>query len=157
NGDNNFSGAGWIWKKNSGGWSQQGSKLVGSGAAGPAHQGISVAISSDGTTAIIGGPFDNASVGAAWIWVNSNGVWTQQGQKLVGSDGISPSLQGYSVALSADGNTALVGGWYDNSAEGAAWIWTRSGGVWTQQGSKLVSSGSLNNAAAGVSVALSAD
>src|SRR5271168_563971 len=29
------------------------------------------------------------------------------------------------------------GGWADNSGTGAAWVYIRSGGVWTQQGSKL--------------------
>jgi IstB-like ATP binding protein len=42
-------------------------------------------------------------------------------------------------ALSADGNAAIVGGAFDNpdpsgSAIGAAWVFTRSNGVWTQQG-----------------------
>jgi len=32
-------------------------------------------------------------------------------------------------------------GWTDNSGVGATWIFTRSGGVWTQQGSKLVGTG----------------
>jgi hypothetical protein len=38
-------------------------------------------------------------------------------------------LSGWSVALSADGNTAIVGGFQDNSDTGAAWMFTRSGGV----------------------------
>ena len=51
--------------------------------------------------------------------------FTQQGPKLVGSDAInSPfgSFQGTSVALSADGNTAIVGGEFDNDETGAAWV-----------------------------------
>ncbi len=48
---------------------------------------------------------------------------------------------GFAVALSAVGDTAMVGGWGDNSNVGAVWVFTRSGGVWTQQGSKLVSPG----------------
>src|SRR5271169_4750238 len=72
--------------------------------------------------------------------------FTQQGPKLVGSDNISPSWQGLSAALSADGNTAIVGGPgngndSNGSDVGAAWVFTRSGGVWTQQGNKLVGSG----------------
>jgi hypothetical protein len=35
-------------------------------------------------------------------------------------------MQGSSVALSADGNTAIVGGFYDNTGAGAAWVFTRS-------------------------------
>jgi len=66
---------------------QQGHKLVGSGVAvGPSEQGNSVAVSADGNTAIVGGPYDgvgNSSVGAAWVFTRSNGVWTQQGSKLV--------------------------------------------------------------------------
>ena len=45
---------------------------------------------------------------------------------------LSPSgEQGYSVAIAADGNTAIVG-----SFGGEAWVYTRSGGVWSQQGNK---------------------
>ena len=64
-----------------------------------------------------------------------------------------PPLQGWNVALSADGNTALAGGYVDGGGLGAVWIWTRSAGVWTQQGSKLVGGILLQ----GYSVALSAD
>jgi hypothetical protein len=36
------------------------------------------------------------------------------------------------VALSFDGNTAIVGG-LDDANVGAAWVYTRTAGVWTQQ------------------------
>lgn len=122
-------------------------KLVGTGAVGAANQGTSVAVSGDGNTIIVGGPFDNSNAGAAWIFTLSGGVWTQQGTKLVGSGAVGAAEQGISVALSNDGNTAIVGGPFDNSSTGAAWVYTRSGGVWTQQ-AKLVGGG-------GTSVALS--
>ena len=55
------------------------------------------------------------------------------------------------MALSADGNTALIGGPGDNSARvGAAWVFTRSGGVWTQQGAKLVGTGAIGHARSGL-------
>jgi hypothetical protein len=55
-----------IW---SGGvWTQQGSKLVGTGAVGNAYQGRSVSLSADGSTAIVGGSDDNDSAGAAWVF-----------------------------------------------------------------------------------------
>ena len=45
------------------------------------------------------------------------------------------------MALSADGNTALIGGFGDGgSVKGAAWVFTRSGTTWTQQGAKLTGS-----------------
>jgi hypothetical protein len=133
--------------RSNGVWTQQGGKLVGTGALGPASQGTSVALSADGNTTIVGGYNDNSGIGAAWIFTRSNGVWTQQGTKLVGSGAVGGATsQGWSVALSADGNTALVGGNGDNSGIGATWVYTRSNGVWTQQGSKLVGSGAVGQA-----------
>jgi hypothetical protein len=138
-------------------FSQQGNKLMGTGATGSASQGSAVAISSDGNTAIVGGCYDNASVGAVWAFTRSGGVWSQQGSKLVGTDAVGGSMQGISVAISGDGNTAIVGGMSDNSNTGAAWVFTRSGGVWAQQGGKLVASDAVGAAQQGISVAISAD
>jgi hypothetical protein len=159
--DNSLAGAAWVFTRDGNGvWTQQGPKLFGTGAAGNARQGASVALSSDGNTALIGGPNDNNSGGgAAWVFVrDGNGVWTQQGDKLTGNDVVGPAQQGGSVALSADGNTALVGGNLDNGITGAAWVYIRDGnGVWTQQGGKLVGTGAAGSARQGSSVALSSD
>jgi hypothetical protein len=138
-------------------WSQQGNKLVGTGAAGNVLQVGSVALSADGNTAIVGGPADGLDLdvkryawfrGAAWVYTRRNGVWTQQGSKLVGAD-VGASQQGRSVALAADGNTAIVGG----HGTGAAWVYTCSNGVWTQQGGNLIDVGASSQ---DWSVALSA-
>jgi hypothetical protein len=141
--DSSNTGAAWVF------FSNPAAKLVGTGAVGAAQQGTSVAMSGDGSTVIVGGPYDNSNAGAAWIFTVSGGVWSQQGAKLVGSGAVGAAFQGYSVALSNDGNTAIVGGPLDNSNAGAAWVFIRSGGVWTQQ-AKLVGGG-------GTSVALSSD
>jgi hypothetical protein len=140
-------------------FSQQGPKLVGTGAIGVPGQGYSVAVSADGNTVIVGGSSDNSNTGAAWVFTRSSSVWTQQA-KLVGTGAVGNAYQGNSVALSADGNTAIVGGPGDNSNTGAAWVFARSGGVWTQQGAKLVGSGYVivyGAASQGFSVSLSAD
>ncbi|HRI26805.1 MAG TPA: IPT/TIG domain-containing protein, partial [Chitinophagales bacterium] len=155
--DNISQGAAWVYTRSGGVWTQQGSKLVGTGGSSDAQQGRSVALSADGNTAMVGGDIDNSQQGAAWVFTRSGGVWTQQGNKLVGTNAVGAARQGYSVALSADGNTAIVGGFTDNSLQGAAWVFTRSGGVWTQQGNKLVGTGALGTASQGISVALSAD
>ena len=156
--DNNFAGAAWIWTRAGGVWTQQGAKLVGSGAVGGGEQqGSSVALSADGNTAIVGGPADDNFIGAAWIWTRAGGVWTQQGSKLVGSGAVGDAVQGQAVALSADGNTALVGGYNDDSGAGAVWVWTRSAALWTQQGAKLVAAGATGPAEQGTSVAIAAD
>lgn len=91
------------------------------------------------------------------MWTRSAGVWTQQGPKLVSSGSIGVGLQGWSVSISANGNTAIIGANDDNSGAGAAWVWTRSGGIWTQKGTKLVGLGALGNAFLGRSVFVSAD
>ena len=44
-------------------WSQQGAKLTGSGETGNGHFGVSVALSADGNTALIGGSDDNGGKG----------------------------------------------------------------------------------------------
>jgi uncharacterized protein (TIGR03437 family) len=155
--DNGNVGAAFVFIRTTGTWVQQGNKLIGTGATGAAGQGFSVALSSDGNTAIIGGNTDNANAGAAWVFTRSNGVWTQQGGKLVGSGAAGAAAQGYSIALSGDGNTVLVGGNTDNGATGAAWVFTNAGGVWTQQGSKLVGTGAVTPSNQGNSVALSGD
>src|SRR5436190_7418288 len=105
---------------------QQGPKLVATDSAGSAQQGASVGLSADGSTAIVGGPTDNDK-GASFIFTRADGSWRQQGAKLVGTGGASPvTYQGAAVGISADGNTAIVGGHYDGTGVGAAWIFTRS-------------------------------
>ena len=76
---------------------------------------------------MVGGPYDNSRTGAAWVFKLSSDTWSQQGNKLVGNGSDGKAAQGASVALSADGNTAIVGGPHDNSKGGAAWVFTRSG------------------------------
>ena len=156
-GDDSAAGATWVFIRSGGTWTQQGPKLIGRGASTPTGQGISVALSADGNSALVGGYGDNLGVGAAWVFTRSGGTWTQQGSKLVGAGHAGKSLQGRSVALSADGNTVLVGGFGDNSLAGAAWVFTRSGDNWTQQGAKLVGAGAVGGTQQGRSVALSAD
>src|SRR5689334_15984690 len=94
-----------------------------------------VAISSDGTTAVVGGAGDGGGVGATFVFVRSGGGWVQQ-DKLIGAH-TGNSSQGTSVAISADGNTAVVGGPGDNGNIGAVWVFKRTGGVW-DGGTKIV-------------------
>ncbi len=139
---------------------QQGGKLVGTGSMASPQQGAAVAISANGNTAIMGGLVDNNYTGAAWIFARVNGMWVQQGNKLVGTGAIGNAEQGTSVAISADGNTAIIGGPTDDRhtyGAGAAWVFTRSNGIWVQQGNKLVGTDTIGDAGLGSSVAISAD
>jgi hypothetical protein len=128
--DNGVAGGVLVFVSSAGVWSQQ-DKLLGSGAVGNSQQGWAVALSADGNTALVGGPADSQSVGAVWVFTRSGSAWTQQGGKLTASDAIGQAHQGMSVGLSADGNTAILGGQGDDRDTGAAWVFTRSGGVWS--------------------------
>src|ERR1043165_6509202 len=103
-------------------FAQQGSKLVGNNpipAGAAVAQGTAVSLSADGNTAVIGAPFDNGDIGAAWVFTRSGGVWTQT-QKLTPSDPIGYPRFGTSVAISADGGTIIAGGPQDYSVPGAS-------------------------------------
>jgi hypothetical protein len=151
-------GAAWAYTRSGDSWTQQGPKMVGSGATGESWAGLSVAISADGNTAIVGGPWDARGQGAAWVFTRTGGVWSQQGPKLQGTSSAAPQpVRGLSVAISADGNTAVLGGFGDGQGTSAAWVFTRSGGAWTQQGPPLSGSDAVSSSFVGSAVAISAD
>ena len=120
--------------------------------------GRSVAVSGDtvvvgapnersGATGVNGNQADNSASasGAAYVFVRSNGVWSQQAYLKASNTGVDDRFGG-SVAISGD--TVLVGAYLErsnatgvngnqanNSAldSGAAYVFIRSGGVWSQQ------------------------
>ena len=118
--DDSFTGAIWIFIRSGTTWTQQGNKIVGTGAVGNAEQGISVSLSADGNTLAISSVNDDGGIGAIWVFTRSKTIWTQQGNKLVGTG--ASGGQGDSVDLSADGNTLAIGGVGDDSGLGATWI-----------------------------------
>jgi hypothetical protein len=153
----NRRGAAWVFTRSGGVWTQQG-MITPSNVGAIGSFGLSVALSANGSTALIGAPENNGfGFGTAWVFTRSGATWTQQGEEL------NPSLEsiegrfGSSVALSADGGTALVGGISSNNLKGAAWVFARSGGTWTQQGEPLNPSNAGTVHFAGPEVALSAD
>ena len=156
-GDNTDQGACWIFTRSGSTWTQQGSKLVGTGNTGAAYQGQAVALSSDGNTLAMGGSGDNTNQGACWIFTRSGSTWSQYGSKLIGTGNTGTAQQGSAVALSSDGNTLAMGGPSDNTNQGACWIFTRSDSTWSQYGSKLIGTGNTGAAHQGTSVSLSSD
>jgi hypothetical protein len=156
-GDSGYTGAAWLFQRSGSVWTQQGSKLAGGQEAGAGHFGRSVALSSDGETALIGGRRDANGLGAAWVFTRTGTSWAQQGPKLIGDGEEGEGEFGDSVALSADGNTALVGGPMNDGRRGGAWMFARSGGSWTQAGGLLEDIHETGKGWFGYSVALSAD
>ncbi len=144
-------------------WHQT-AEFVGEGEGGrrTAEFGYSVALSGDGATALIGGPSDGPTYGeaegAAWVFTSSGGKWTQQGPKLTGGEEVgSQGYFGEAVSLSSDGDTGLIGGAGDDGNDGAAWVFTRSGESWSQQGPKLTASGETEGGWFGAALTLSGD
>ena len=137
-GQNSLTGAAYIYLRDANGnWSQQ-QKLTAQDAAPNDSFGCWMALSGDGTTAIIGAYTKNQSIGAAYIFARDvNGNWSQQ-QKLTASDGVAGDSFGGWVAIARDGNTVLVSASHKNNLAGAAYVFTRTNSVWNQQ-QKLVS------------------
>ena len=125
----------------------QQAELAESGVPGD-YFGDSVAIS--GSTAVVGAD-GNSRTGAAYVFTGSGGSWTQVA-KLTASGAAAGDRFGYSVAMS--GSTIVVGAAYKNSETGAAYVFTGSGGSWTQV-AKLTASDAAAGDYFGVSVATS--
>lgn len=136
--DNSRAGAAWVFEHTGSAWSQEGPKLTATDETEGALLGENAALSADGSTALLGGNRDNGFTGAAWVFAKTGSSWTQQGDKLTADDEVGDGQFGLGVALSADGNTALIGGPGDSSGRGALWTFERSGSTWSQSGTKLV-------------------
>lgn len=114
--------------------------------------GRSVAISGDGNTIAIGAP---NGLGSVYIYNRQGYDWIFE-QQVAGAVQLPPCNFGRSVALSTDGNTLACGGPADDTVVGATWVFTRTGGVWTEE-DKLIGTGGVGNIFQGISVALSGD
>jgi len=118
------------------------------------HFGAAVAM--DGTTAVVGAPWATDG-GSAYVFYHDGSGWTQQ-SRLVGSPTDSGENFGRSVAISGD--TVIVGANYEDhgtvQSAGAAYVFKRSGTVWSKQ-ARLISSDAQANQWFGYSVAVSGD
>jgi len=155
------SGAAYIFSNSGGSWSQV-AKLVPSDPQASAYFGMSVSMNATGDVAIIGAPYDDgigvAASGAAYIFSNSGGSWTQT-TKLLPSDPEASAYFGYRVSMNAAGNVVIIGAYNDDGPgwtnSGAAYIFSNSGGSWTQT-TKLVPSDPEASAYFGFSVSMNA-
>jgi hypothetical protein len=127
-------------------------KLIASDTAAFDTFGVSVALSSDGTTALVG---SRKNFGAAYVFTRSDTDWTEQ-QILKAPDEKAGSSFGDSVALSGDGKYALVGAHGMDSFLGAAYVFPRSNKGWGNP-QKLPTSALQRYASFGQAVALSSD
>jgi Divergent InlB B-repeat domain len=111
--------------------------------------GSSVALSSDGATALVGAP----SAADVFVSGSGQGSWgslTAPAATLTGPSGDPSGGYGYSLALSSDGTTALVG------AKGAAYIFQTSSS-WAASSAVVATLVGASGSSAFASVALSSD
>ena len=140
-------------------WFEQAKLTAASDGAANDLFGYSVAVAGD--TAVVGAHLDDipaaTDAGSAYVFVRSGGVWTQQA-KLTASDAAGGDNFGFSVAVAGD--TAVVGAHLDTtvagSYAGSAYVFVRSGGVWSQQ-AKLRASDAAPGDDFGWSVAVAGD
>ncbi len=132
-------------------------KITASDGAANDNFGYSVSISGD--TALVGSYLDDdrgSNSGSVYVFTRSGGTWTQQA-KITAADGAASDNLGYSVSLSGD--TALIGSHNDDdwgSNSGSVYVFTRSGGTWTQQAKLNASDGAASDNF-GLSLSLSGD
>ncbi|PIE68227.1 MAG: integrin, partial [Deltaproteobacteria bacterium] len=142
--------------------------------------GFSVALSSEGNTLAVGAYFEDSNgneannsksqAGAVYVFSRTGTTWSQQAYIKAANTDAYDSF-GYSVALSADGNTLAVGAYQEDSSAtgingdkndngansaGAVYIFTRTGTNWNQQ-AYIKASNTDADDYFGESVTLSAD
>jgi len=153
-------GAAYIFTRSGSTWTQQ-AKIQSSDKTVGDRFGYSTSISSDGNTVIVGADREatgGSEAGAAYIFTRSGSTWTEQA-KIQASDKEAGDNFGYSTSISGDGNTVIVGAYYEatgGTGAGAAYIFTRSGSTWTQQ-AKIQASDIEAGDYFGVSVSISSD
>jgi uncharacterized repeat protein (TIGR01451 family) len=149
-------GAAYVFVRMGSQWTEQHKLTASDGSDGDAFGG-SVSISGD--TVLVGARRHTTPAGelagAAYVFVRSGSVWSEQ-QELVASDAQVQDYLGSSVAIAGD--TAVVGEPFGESGQfaGAAYVFVRSGVVWSQQ-QKLLAPDAEPLDEFGTSVALSDD
>jgi hypothetical protein len=147
-GKNSSQGAAYVFTRSGASWTPQAELAV----PGTTWFAYSVALSGDGNTALIAA--NGQTQRGAYLFTRSGTAWTRA-QLLAPSDSVGSDTSVWAVALSSDGNTALLGAPGNNNAQGKAYIFARSAGSWTQT-SVTASDGAAGDNF-GSAVALSAD
>lgn len=135
----------WVFVRSGNTWSVQAQLSLGGGLRGEIS---GVALSANGDTAVLAGPSAPTPV-AAWVFSRSAGTWSAQGTPLVPVDAqpLPPESRGESedfassVAISGSGNAVVVGANQDDKETGAAFVFERIEGAWSQSAPKLTAAG----------------
>ncbi|HEV7642498.1 MAG TPA: FG-GAP repeat protein [Pyrinomonadaceae bacterium] len=151
-GANDSQGAAYVLVRSGTTWTFQQRLFASDGTAG---NQFARRVAIDGETIIINS--DEFGTGSAYVFVRNGTTWTQQ-QKLVASDGAQ--LDRFGTGVDISGNTVIVGAAQDdintNDNQGSAYVFTRSGSVWSEQ-EKLIASDGAQFDQFGSSVSVSGD
>jgi trimeric autotransporter adhesin len=168
-------GAVYVFSEPAGGWTSgtQTAMLTASSGASDDDFGVSVAVSSDGSTIAVGAPQatvgSNADQGLTYVFAKPAGGWMTNAQTatLTESSGASDDKFGDSVSVSGNGSTVVAGAAYatvaaNSAGRGAAYVFAEPGGGWVSttprtQTATLTTSNSGNIVYLGSSVAISSD
>lgn len=116
--------------------------------------GLSVSLSSNGKTAVIGAEATSGWTGAAYVFkANKKGAW-KLAASLTASDGQMFDDFGTSVAISGDGTTVAVGATGTHNLAGSIYVFTGSGKTWKQKAELTAKDGQIADSL-GWSLALS--
>jgi len=129
-----------VFKLINGNWTQLGASI--SGKIDGELSGLSVALSSNGSTVAIGAPFNDGGTdmtrSRARVYNLVKGIWTQIGVDIVGEG--SADFAGLAVSISSDASVLAVGA-YLNDANGVdrghVRVYRNLNGTWTQLGNDL--------------------
>lgn len=148
-------GAVYVFTRSGSTWSQQ-AKIV-PDTFGSNNHGISVDLSANGNTLIIGNSKVSSFTGEAYIYTRSGSSWSLA-KTLSPTPGSSPGSYGFSVALSADGTVAVIGEPLAKVAtrDEAGTVYMRSGTGWNGE-EKINVSIPQNYENFGYSVSISSD
>lgn len=113
----------------------------------------SVALSLDGSYALVGASGVASNTGAVYVFKRTNGLWSMV-SKLTASDVYTSMFFGCAVAMSLDAAYLAIGAYGVDSSKGAVYIFLKgSDDTWTQQ-AKLTGSDAVANAWCGYSLAI---
>jgi len=143
------SGAAYVFVRHFGVWSLQ-QRLAPSDAAPDDFAGFAAIA---GNTLLLGAFGKDGNRGAVYVFTRSGSTWTE-GQKLVASDARSGDLFGGRLALEND--TAVITAIGPDVSAGAAYVFTRTAGVWSEA-QRLSACDASHFDRLGLSVALSGD
>jgi hypothetical protein len=152
-----YSGAAYLYESTAGsGWPSHPELMFSGPLQDGAEFGNSVALSAAGYEVLIGAPAAGPSFdGEAYLYQESLGKWpVQPGTIFAGPPGSSAWL-GTSVALSANGQVALMGG--PIAASGAGYLYTQTNGTWPYSASVTYTAPPGAPYGVGSAVALSAN